>query len=93
MIRVAVIGGGAAGLCAARYLLAKPDVFEAVLYEQSDQVGGTWVYTDNVGKDKYGLPVHSSMYSNLRWVSCQPCSVFIYSWWVWNTHHTGRLDC
>ncbi|XP_038066924.1 flavin-containing monooxygenase FMO GS-OX-like 2 isoform X4 [Patiria miniata] len=65
-IRVAVIGGGAAGLCAARYLRAKPDVFQAVVYEQADQIGGTWVYTENVGKDKYGLPVHSSMYQRLR---------------------------
>ena len=66
MIRVAVIGGGAAGLCAARYLSAKPDVFQAVVYEQSEQIGGTWVYTDDIGTDKYGQPIHSSMYSQLR---------------------------
>ncbi|XP_022108004.1 flavin-containing monooxygenase FMO GS-OX4-like [Acanthaster planci] len=66
-IKVAVIGGGVAGLCAARYLCAKsPDVFQAVVYEQSDQIGGTWVYTDTVGKDNYGQPVHSSMYRRLR---------------------------
>ncbi|XP_022091406.1 flavin-containing monooxygenase FMO GS-OX-like 2 [Acanthaster planci] len=66
MMKVAVIGGGAAGLCAARYLSAKPSLFQATVYEQSDQVGGTWVYRDDVGTDKYGQPIHSSMYSRLR---------------------------
>ncbi|XP_033648047.1 flavin-containing monooxygenase FMO GS-OX-like 4 [Asterias rubens] len=66
MIRVAVIGGGPAGLCAARYLGAKPDVFKFVVYEQTDDIGGAWVYTDEVGTNKYGQPVQSSMYSNLR---------------------------
>lgn len=66
MIKVAVIGGGPAGLCAARYLGAKPEVFKVVVYEQTDDIGGAWVYTDEVGTDKYGQPVHSSMYSQLR---------------------------
>ncbi|XP_038064684.1 flavin-containing monooxygenase FMO GS-OX-like 4 [Patiria miniata] len=66
MMKVAVIGGGAAGLCAARYLCAKPKLYQATVYEQSEQIGGTWVYRDDVGKDKYGQPIHSSMYSRLR---------------------------
>ncbi|XP_067651450.1 uncharacterized protein [Haliotis asinina] len=65
-IRVAVIGAGAGGLCAMRHLLARPDVFDGVCFEQCPIVGGTWVYTDRVGTDEYGLPVHSSMYKNLR---------------------------
>ena len=35
--------------------------------DQSPVLGGTWVYTDEVGKDsRHGLPIHSSMYKNLR---------------------------
>jgi NADPH-dependent 2,4-dienoyl-CoA reductase/sulfur reductase-like enzyme len=64
--RVAVIGAGAAGLSAARQLIARPQDFECVVFEQADQVGGTWVYTDNTGSDEFGLPVHSSMYKSLR---------------------------
>ncbi|XP_059478789.1 senecionine N-oxygenase [Neocloeon triangulifer] len=64
--RVAVIGAGAAGLAAARQVSARADEFECVVFEMSDQVGGTWVYTDQVGKDEFGLPVHSSMYKSLR---------------------------
>uniref|UniRef100_H3A574 Flavin-containing monooxygenase n=1 Tax=Latimeria chalumnae TaxID=7897 RepID=H3A574_LATCH len=66
-LQVAVIGGGAAGLCAARHLLSRGDRFAPpVVYEVSDSVGGTWIYTDSVGTDRHGLPVHSSMYRNLR---------------------------
>ncbi|XP_014291490.1 uncharacterized protein [Halyomorpha halys] len=64
--RVCVIGCGAAGLAAARHLSASPELFEVVVYEQTSQIGGTWVYTDKVGQDEYGLPIHTSMYKNLR---------------------------
>ncbi|KAK6185960.1 hypothetical protein SNE40_008086 [Patella caerulea] len=65
-MRVAVIGAGAAGLCAVRHLIAKPKTFQVVGFEQGDRVGGTWIYTDKKGQDEYGLPIHSSMYKNLR---------------------------
>ncbi|RWS11260.1 flavin-containing monooxygenase FMO GS-OX-like 2, partial [Dinothrombium tinctorium] len=65
-MRVCVVGGGAAGLCAARHLLARSDRFDFVVYEQTDKIGGTWNYTDEVGVDKNGLPIHSSMYKHLR---------------------------
>mmetsp|Transcript_15037 Transcript_15037/g.40330 ORF Transcript_15037/g.40330 Transcript_15037/m.40330 type:complete len:443 (+) Transcript_15037:539-1867(+) len=52
--RVAVIGGGAAGLCAARNLLAGGA--RAVVFEQAADVGGTW---DIENPD-------SSMYYSLR---------------------------
>ncbi|GIY52617.1 flavin-containing monooxygenase FMO GS-OX-like 4 [Caerostris darwini] len=65
-IKVAVIGAGAAGLCAGRHLVAEPARFQFDIYEQQDDVGGTWRYSTHVGKDEYGLPVHSSMYKNLR---------------------------
>jgi len=63
---VAVIGAGAAGLCAARHLSAQHPKIRTVVYEQASSVGGTWVYTENIGKDEHGQPVHSSMYKNLR---------------------------
>ena len=66
MQRVCVIGAGAAGLCAARYLSAKPNLFEPVVFEKADCIGGTWVYTDETGTDRHGLPIHSSMYKNLK---------------------------
>jgi len=63
--RLAVIGGGAAGLCAARHFANLQSVVPCV-FEQSDDLGGTWVYTDQTGSDSRGEPIHSSMYSNLR---------------------------
>ncbi|XP_055597164.1 senecionine N-oxygenase-like [Uranotaenia lowii] len=64
--RYCVIGAGAAGICAAKYVLQEPvGTAEVVVYEQTTQVGGTWVYTDKVGTDQNGLPIHSSMYEGL----------------------------
>ncbi|XP_060591474.1 uncharacterized protein LOC132746370 [Ruditapes philippinarum] len=65
-IRVAVIGCGAAGLCALRHLTSRPELYEATGFEQLPGVGGTWRYTDTVGTYDNGLPVQSSMYKNLR---------------------------
>lgn len=67
-MRVAIIGGGAAGLCAARHIIATDNGIKCILYEQTDTLGGTWNYTDATGKDKHGLPIHSSMYKNLRYI-------------------------
>ena len=67
MLKVGVVGAGAAGLVAARLLAAEPSVFAPpVVLEQAATVGGTWVYTERVGTDRHGLPIHSSMYQNLR---------------------------
>ncbi|XP_071083368.1 uncharacterized protein [Haliotis cracherodii] len=65
-MRVAVIGSGAAGLCALRLLKEHPRGFHPVGFELSAEVGGTWNYTDKTGTDERGLPVQSSMYKNLR---------------------------
>ncbi|KFM65175.1 Flavin-containing monooxygenase FMO GS-OX-like 2, partial [Stegodyphus mimosarum] len=65
-IKVAVIGAGAAGLCAGRHLISEPEKFQFDIFEQQDDVGGTWRYSPRVGSDEYGLPVHSSMYKNLK---------------------------
>ncbi len=73
MKRVAVIGAGAAGLCCARHLSRFPETFQFTVYEQSDQVGGTWVYSNpspgNLPRDMRDITktcVHSSIYKNLR---------------------------
>lgn len=59
-----IIGAGLAGVNAARHALhAGGDV---TVFEQTSKVGGTWVYTDETGKDKYGLDVHTSMYQGLK---------------------------
>ncbi|XP_014663157.1 PREDICTED: flavin-containing monooxygenase FMO GS-OX-like 2 [Priapulus caudatus] len=63
--RVAVIGAGAAGICASRFLAARHDIFDHVVYELSESIGGTWVYTDRTGKDEHGFNIHSSMYKYL----------------------------
>ncbi|XP_017886333.1 flavin-containing monooxygenase FMO GS-OX-like 7 [Ceratina calcarata] len=63
--KVCVIGAGAAGLCAARHL-APNSKFEFQVYEQTSEIGGTWVYKEATGIDENGLPVHSSMYRDLR---------------------------
>ncbi|KAG9338980.1 hypothetical protein JZ751_024376 [Albula glossodonta] len=66
-LRVAVVGAGAAGLCAARHVLALQHAFDPpVVYELTAQVGGTWVYEERVGCYDNGHPIHSSMYRNLR---------------------------
>ncbi|XP_053687772.1 senecionine N-oxygenase-like [Sabethes cyaneus] len=61
--RYCVIGAGVAGVSAGKCVLqAGGDV---VIFEQTAQLGGTWVYTDATGKDSNGLPIHSSMYEGL----------------------------
>lgn len=65
MSKVCIIGGGAAGLCAARHLANQKNLIP-VVYEQSSDIGGTWVYNDKVGKDENGMPIHSSMYKSLK---------------------------
>ena len=62
---VAVIGGGAAGLCAARHLFHfnTSIAINPVVFEQKDVIGGTWVYED-IDKNK-PEEVFSSIYLNL----------------------------
>ena len=57
-MRVAVVGAGAAGLVAARELAREGH--EPVVLEASDEVGGTWRYTERTEG------VHSAMYASLR---------------------------
>ena len=45
--KVAVIGAGAAGLCAAKHLLFKG--IDVVIYEMGTRIGGLWVYENDNG--------------------------------------------
>ncbi|KAF7206755.1 uncharacterized protein [Nothobranchius furzeri] len=65
--RVAVVGAGASGLCAARHILSRPSSFaHPVVFELTDHIGGTWCYEEHVGTLPNGRPVLSSMYRDLR---------------------------
>jgi dimethylaniline monooxygenase (N-oxide forming) len=64
--KVAVIGAGPAGLAAARHFCAHDSPFECQVFEQGDNLGGTWRLSQDIGIDSIGRKVHSSMYKNLR---------------------------
>ena len=57
MKSVCIIGGGAAGLCVGKACLKSGYSF--TIFEQTEQVGGTWVYHEEIG-------VHSSMYEKMQ---------------------------
>lgn len=67
--KVAVVGAGAAGLAAAREL--RNEGHQVTVFEQGHEVGGVWVYDEEVEDDLLGVSetrnqVHSSMYAHLR---------------------------
>ncbi len=64
-LRIGIIGAGFSGLCAAKY--AKSYGHSVTVFEQNSEIGGTWIYTDLIDKDEYGLDIHSSMYHDLRY--------------------------
>jgi len=67
-LKAAVIGAGAAGLVCARELVRQG--IDVTVYEQSNQVGGVWVYDAGSDDDITGVDprhrVHSSLYDSLR---------------------------
>ena len=66
-MRVAIIGTGVAGLCSLRRLTYYSDYFKIQAFEQTNQIGVTWVYTDMIGQDNVtGLQKHTSMYKNFK---------------------------
>lgn len=67
--RVCVIGAGAAGLESTKQLAQRINEFEPLVFEKNSDVGGLWIYDDSQDYDKHGLPVHSSVYQNLRCVA------------------------
>lgn len=63
-LNIAIIGGGPTGLCSSKHSIAQGH--NVTIYEQNEDVGGTWLYTDEIGRNKYGLKIHSAMYRELR---------------------------
>lgn len=63
-MRVCVVGAGFGGLVAAKNCLQFN--LEVVVFEIAKDVGGTWIYTDDTGKDEFGLEIHTSMYRGLQ---------------------------
>ncbi|XP_063695641.1 uncharacterized protein LOC134827041 [Culicoides brevitarsis] len=62
-MKVAVVGAGIAGLACCKY--CKEANISVDCFEQTNKIGGTWVYSEATGQDKHGLPIHSAMYKNL----------------------------
>lgn len=56
-MKIAIIGAGMSGLVTLKY--AKSLGLDVTCYEQTNSIGGTWVYSEKTG-------VHSSMYKNLK---------------------------
>ncbi|KAK6457567.1 uncharacterized protein RJT20DRAFT_24740 [Scheffersomyces xylosifermentans] len=55
--RIAVIGGGPAGLAAAKALALEPSTFETIdLYERRDKTGGLWYYGGDKSKTRPPVP-------------------------------------
>jgi dimethylaniline monooxygenase (N-oxide forming) len=54
--RVAVIGAGAAGLCAAKHLLQQD--IEVTVFEMGSCIGGLWVYENDNGRSPAYLSLH-----------------------------------
>lgn len=65
VVNIAVIGAGVSGICSAKNAILQG--FNVTVYEQTEQIGGVWYHTDQVGKDKYGVNIHTSMYKGLRY--------------------------
>ncbi|KAL4361771.1 hypothetical protein GQ457_04G039610 [Hibiscus cannabinus] len=67
--KVSVIGGGTAGLVAAREL--QREGHHVTVFEKANRVGGTWLYDPRVETDPLGIDpnreiVHTSLYKSLR---------------------------
>src|SRR5688572_30657026 len=54
--RVAVIGAGACGICAAKYLLETG--FDVTVYEIGSQIGGLWCYRNDNGRSSAYRTLH-----------------------------------
>lgn len=85
-MRIAVIGAGAGGLCAARHALAAGH--DVIVFEQTAQLGGTWAYEEQVGTDEFGLPIFSSMYQGLRYLRISIYMIF----WLTNKYQIALTE-
>lgn len=72
-MRIAIIGAGISGLLSLKY--AKESGHECHVFEQTNGLGGTWVYTEEYGTDENGMPITQRMYKDL--VSIVPKELMI----------------
>lgn len=63
-LNIAVIGAGPAGLVSTKYAIAYGH--NVTVFDHQEEIGGVWIYTDQTGKDKYGVNIHTPMYKGLR---------------------------
>jgi cation diffusion facilitator CzcD-associated flavoprotein CzcO len=84
--RVAVIGAGPSGLAAARHFGAPDSPFECQVFEQDGDLGGTWRFSEHVGTDQSGRPVHSSMYKDLRFYFIVFYSFYLFGYFLLRTN-------
>lgn len=73
--RIAVVGAGPSGLCCAKNALDSGH--DVVVYELNSTIGGLWVYTDQIGYDEFGIPIHSTMFKGIVWVVFRFIQIFI----------------
>ncbi|XP_058809726.1 uncharacterized protein LOC131674927 [Phymastichus coffea] len=64
--KVCIIGAGVSGLATVKRFSEHTDEFKPIVFEKQSDVGGLWSYTESTTVDEHGLPVHSSVYKNLR---------------------------
>lgn len=64
MKKVVIIGAGTAGISAAKNAMDRG--LDVVLYEQADQLGGTWAYSGKTSGDEFGMDTNGFMYKDLR---------------------------
>lgn len=74
-MKLCVIGAGGAGLISIKHAVEFD--CEVIAFELTNKVGGLWNYTDQIGKDKYGVDIHSSMYQGL--VTNLPIEIMSYA--------------
>ncbi|XP_046654592.1 senecionine N-oxygenase-like isoform X2 [Daphnia pulicaria] len=78
--RIAIIGAGPSGLSQMRaFALLESSgqkIPEIVCFEKQNDWGGMWNYTWRTGFDKYGEPVHGSMYRHLWSNAPKECHEF-----------------
>src|SRR5699024_7091422 len=89
--RGAIIGAGPSGMAQLRAFESArkkgAEIPEIVWYEKQDDWGGQWNLSWRTGTDKYGEPVHSSMYRNL-WSNAPKEALEVAEYTF--DHHFGR---
>ncbi|XP_031351021.1 dimethylaniline monooxygenase [N-oxide-forming] 3-like [Photinus pyralis] len=62
-MKIVIIGAGIAGVVTLKYALNAGH--ECDVFEQTGELGGTWVYSDQTDMDEFGFPSHRTMYKGL----------------------------